>query len=201
MEVNGDTFVIKSGSGSVLLGVIDGLGHGPAAHIAAETARQFVESHFDQSLPAIFLGVDRACRTTRGVVMALARFDFGVNSFSPSSSSKSLPEIKLTFASIGDVEARVFGNPGPVNFMIRRGVLGGGAPNAVATEHSWDSRSILVLHSDGLSSHWQWQDYPGIANLPAILISQQLLLKLAKEDDDATIIVIKAKDGIGSNGK
>jgi hypothetical protein len=73
--VNGDAFVVKPWARSVLAGIIDGLGHGQFAHRAAQTARQYVESHFDQPLDQIFRGTGRACRATRGVVMALARFD------------------------------------------------------------------------------------------------------------------------------
>ncbi len=38
--------------------------------------RHYVESHFEEPLVAIFRGTGRACRGTRGVVMALARFDW-----------------------------------------------------------------------------------------------------------------------------
>ncbi len=57
------------------------------------TARQYVESHYDLPLPAIFRGVGRACRATRGVVMALARFDWDQG--------------RLSFASVGNIEVRV----------------------------------------------------------------------------------------------
>src|SRR6266508_1579635 len=67
MPVNGDAFVIKRWNASALVAVIDGLGHGPYAHRAAQTARQYVETHVDQPLEAIFRGVGRTCRATRGV--------------------------------------------------------------------------------------------------------------------------------------
>src|SRR5262249_22570478 len=72
---NGDTFVFKRWDRFALAGVIDGLGHGPLAQRASQTARQYVEQHFDLPLDKIFLGAGRACHGTRGVVMALARFD------------------------------------------------------------------------------------------------------------------------------
>jgi anti-sigma regulatory factor (Ser/Thr protein kinase)/serine/threonine protein phosphatase PrpC len=195
MEVNGDTFVVKSWGESALVGVIDGLGHGQFAHSAAETARQFVETHCDQPLATIFFGVDRACRATRGVVMALARFDFGLKTSEPSVIGYPQSAIKLSFASIGNVEARIFGNPKPMNFMTRRGVLGGSAPNVVVTEHPWELQSVMVLHSDGLTSHWRWEDFSGFIDLPATLIAQKLVFKLARDEDDATVIVVKAKVG------
>jgi anti-sigma regulatory factor (Ser/Thr protein kinase) len=91
---NGDAFVVKQWAESALVGIIDGLGHGIFAHHAAQAARQYVENHFDQPLDLIFRGVDRACRATRGVVMALARFEWR--------------EDRLAFASVGNIEVRVF---------------------------------------------------------------------------------------------
>ncbi|MBU2547035.1 MAG: anti-sigma regulatory factor, partial [Proteobacteria bacterium] len=47
MTVNGDAFVIKSGEGSTLVAVIDGLGHGQFAHRASQKAAEYVERHFN----------------------------------------------------------------------------------------------------------------------------------------------------------
>ena len=207
MRENGDSFVLKTWDASVLVGVIDGLGHGQFAHRAAETARQYVESHFDQPLDAIFRGTSRACRASRGVVMALARFDWGLEvgdwklEVRDDETRRSLKSnfqsprsnIQLTFASIGNIEARVFGNAAPVNLIVRRGVIGGHAPHVLVTTHHWEPRDLLVLHTDGLSSHWRWEDFPYLAQESATRTAQRLLQRLAKEDDDATVVVVKGK--------
>jgi anti-sigma regulatory factor (Ser/Thr protein kinase) len=177
-EDNGDAFVIKPWAESALVGVIDGLGHGAFAHRAAQAARQYVESHFDQPLDRIFLGTGCACRATRGVVMALARFDWGRG--------------RLAFASVGNIETRVFPHSEPFNFCIRRGVIGLNAPNAVVTEHPWPPDHVLVLHSDGLRPHWSWRDFPGLADQPAPAMAQELLRVLAREYDDATVLVVRS---------
>ncbi|MEI7832285.1 MAG: ATP-binding protein [bacterium] len=175
---NGDAFVVKQWGESALVGVIDGLGHGEFAHQAALVARQYTESHYDLPLANIFLGVDRACHSTRGVVMALARFDWGQG--------------RLTFASVGNIEARVFPDAAPYSFAVRRGVIGlNAAPKAVVTEHLWPLENILVLHSDGLRTHWSWKDFPGVADKSAQLLAQELMQKLAKDEDDATVLVVK----------
>ena len=174
---NGDAFVVKQWAESALVGVIDGLGHGQFAHRAAKAARQYVEGHFDRPLDHIFRGVGRACRATRGVVMALARFDWGRG--------------RLAFASVGNIEVRVFPHSEPFRFAIRRGVIGLNAPNALVTEHPWPPDHVLVLHSDGLRTHWSWKDFPGLAEQPAPAMAQEFLRLLAKEEDDATVIVVR----------
>jgi anti-sigma regulatory factor (Ser/Thr protein kinase) len=175
---NGDAFIIKQWSEIALAGIIDGLGHGQFAHRAAQTARQYVEGHFDQPLDQIFRGVGRACRATRGVVMALARFDWGCD--------------HLSFASVGNIEVRIFPGSAPFRFTIRRGVIGLNAPDAVVTEHSWPLDHMLVLHSDGLSTHWSWKDFHGLADKPSQVLAHEFLRVLSKEDDDATIIVVRS---------
>jgi anti-sigma regulatory factor (Ser/Thr protein kinase) len=180
--VNGDAFVVKQWPGHALVGVIDGLGHGQYANLAAEKARQYVETHADQPLAALFRGTARACLATRGVVMALASF------YTMGSSTG----INFSFASIGNIEVRLLGSPEPAFFNLRRGVVGANVPNVVVTEHTWTQGELLILHSDGLTSHWDPIDYPILFTSPASQAAQELLTHLAKEDDDATIMVIKA---------
>ena len=181
MKVNGDAFVIKRWGMHALVGVIDGVGHGELAHQIAQTTRQYLESHFDQPMAHLFRGVTRVCRGTRGVVMALARFDWA--------------QSKLTFAAIGNVEARVFGSTVPMNLIIRRGIVGVNAPNPVVTEYPWDPCYVMVLHSDGLRTQWRWEDFPDFAEAPAQRIAQRLVMTLARSDDDATAVVVKGTEG------
>jgi anti-sigma regulatory factor (Ser/Thr protein kinase)/serine/threonine protein phosphatase PrpC len=196
--VNGDAFVVRQWGEHALVGVIDGLGHGPLANQAAETARQYVESHAGQPLDALFNGAAKACLATRGVVMALARFDFGA--FPPGGNRlgtdlRGLPEpapaVRFAFASLGNIEVRLLGSPEPANFKIRRGIVGINAPKVTVTEHPWSEDCILILHSDGLTTHWQPEDFPNLARSAAGKAAQALLVSLAKEDDDATVVVVK----------
>lgn len=177
MTLNGDAFTIKRWGHYVLVAVIDGLGHGQYAHRAARTAQDYVNRHYDQSLPELFRGTGRACRATRGVVMALARFNWQQNT--------------LTFATIGNIEARIVESSTPVRFLIRRGIIGSNAPSPTVTEHPWYNHYILILHTDGLSTHWQWEDFPQLAQTSATRIAQELIRKLAKQNDDATVVVVR----------
>jgi anti-sigma regulatory factor (Ser/Thr protein kinase) len=174
---NGDAFVIRHWGASTLAGIIDGLGHGQFAHRAAQTARQYVESHFDQPLDQVFRGTARACRATRGVVMALARFDWGAG--------------RVSVASVGNIEARVFPPSAEMQFPLRRGVIGLNAPGAVVTERPWNVDSILVMHSDGLRSHWGWGEFPRLGSQSASAAAENLLQALARDQDDATVIVVR----------
>ncbi len=180
---NGDALVIKQWEGYALAGVIDGLGHGQFAQRAAQAARNYVEQHFDQPLLNLFRGVERACRATRGVVMALVRFDLRKHTF--------------TLASVGNVEVRLLGTtPGSTqrfNPIIRRGIIGLNAPQPVCFEHPWTSDTLLVLHSDGLRTHWSGDEFAEILREPPSKVAHRLLIALGKLEDDATVVVVRSK--------
>lgn len=178
-EFNGDTFVVKEWNRYALIALIDGLGHGEFAHQAARQAREYVENHYDRPLPVIFWGVGRACRATRGVVMAVALFDWSTR------------PMKLAFGSIGNIEARVFGCPTPMNLVAQRGVIGLNAPQPVIAEYRWNPAYVMVLHSDGLSRKWCWSRFPELTEASAVYTARSLLQILAGNEDDATVIVVR----------
>jgi len=174
---NGDAFVIRECDGRMLVGVIDGLGHGEPAEHAALAAQSYVQSHYDLPLDRLFRGVNSACHGSRGVVMALARFE------SP---------IAMASANLGNIEMRAWTGTQRFEISVQRGFLGAQEDHVRVQQHRWDPDWMLVLHSDGLRSQWQWSDFPGLEHEPPQTVANQLLRTLAKEDDDATVLVVKS---------
>jgi anti-sigma regulatory factor (Ser/Thr protein kinase)/serine/threonine protein phosphatase PrpC len=178
---NGDAFLVKQWGGDALMGVIDGLGHGQFAQRAAQTARYYIEQHYDLPLLDLFRGAGRACRATRGVVMALARFEGQARE-------------RIEIASLGDIGVRVVGGAAPINVLARRGVVGLGATSPLVTVRPWTPASILIMHSDGVGSHWRWEDFRDLAREPARRIARRLLSALGSGDDDATVLVVRSAE-------
>lgn len=171
---NGDTFLIKRWNDHALVGVIDGLGHGREANRAAVAARTYVEDHFDQPLEALFSGADRACRGTRGVVMALARFDWRAET------------VDLT--GIGNIGCKLDGPE--TGIVTRRGVVGGAAPDPVIRTLDWDPSYRMALHSDGISTRWDWQELDEHRTERASIQARTILNRFGKPDDDTTVLVV-----------
>jgi len=174
-EANGDAFITKTWNDKTLVGVIDGLGHGSRAHKAATTARTYVESHAERPLASIFRGTDRACKGSRGVVMALAKFDWLENT--------------LTFANIGNINVKVSG-PEWTGLIVRRGVIGGNNPGPSVVTREWDPGYTIVMHSDGISTRWDWNEIRDGGDEPAGVIANRLLKQYGKSNDDATALVV-----------
>jgi anti-sigma regulatory factor (Ser/Thr protein kinase) len=174
--VNGDAFVIRECDGRLLAGVIDGLGHGEPAQVAALAAQSYVQSNFDRPLDQLFWGVSSACRGTRGVVMALVRFD--------SASA-------MSSANLGNIETRTWTGGERFEITVQRGFLGAQEDHVHVQQHRWHPDWMLVLHSDGLRGQWQWNDFPGLERASPQAVANQLFKTLAKENDDATVMAVK----------
>jgi anti-sigma regulatory factor (Ser/Thr protein kinase)/serine/threonine protein phosphatase PrpC len=179
-DANGDAYVIHERDGKLLVGLIDGLGHGEAAQNAALAAQRYVQTHYDQPLDRIFAGAGRACSATRGVVMALARFESAT---------------KLRFATFGNVEARALSPVSKLRFAVQRGVLCRSDPKVEVQEIPWPDGGLLVLHTDGLRQHWNWHDFVGIERDEPHRAARRLIHELADGDDDATVVVVRSRAG------
>jgi anti-sigma regulatory factor (Ser/Thr protein kinase)/serine/threonine protein phosphatase PrpC len=175
---NGDAFVVKEWKDNLLVGLIDGLGHGEPAQMAALAAQNYVQTHYDLPLDKIFCGTNRACRATRGVVMALARF---------------LSRTRMSFASVGNVEARASCGRQRIPFAVQRGILGAQEIHVCVQEFTWNSEGVLILHTDGLQTRWQWNDFAGLEREPAQVMASKLMRKLADDNDDATVLIVKSQ--------
>jgi serine/threonine protein phosphatase PrpC len=100
---------------------------------------------------------------------------------------------KLFFTGIGNIEAMILGEIEPIRLISRRGVVGVNAPHPHIIEQAWEAKNIAILHSDGLISRWHWEDFSHLVDKPAQVIAQNLLNALAREDDDATVVIIRGK--------
>src|SRR6185295_6176572 len=89
--VCGDLHLLKPIRDGVLAAVVDGLGHGNEAAIAAKTAVTVLERHADEPLTALVKRCHEALTKTRGVVMTVAT----LRSF----------ENQLAWLGVGNVEA------------------------------------------------------------------------------------------------
>ena len=173
---NGDAYIVKEWNESLLVGVIDGLGHGEPAQKAAIAAQRYVIDHFDRPLESICEGVNRACRATRGVVMALARFT------TPS---------ELEFVNHGNIEMRAWSGDERRHFIARRGIFGAEPQEVKVQRHDWHAGWILALHSDGVDPRWTWEYVTDLHTTLAQPLATHLLRRFDKDEDDATVVVVK----------
>lgn len=140
-EVSGDAWSwVRSGDRVTLL-LADGLGHGAEAARASDAAVEELR-HCARLPPAELLQrLHTALSGTRGAAVAAAQLDTWTG--------------RLRFAGIGNVTARLRDGGRWRTLLSRPGIVGAHRPRTVREDETvWTGESLLILHTDGLSSRW-----------------------------------------------
>jgi serine phosphatase RsbU (regulator of sigma subunit) len=180
---SGDLHVVETFEDGALLGVVDGLGHGPEAAVAARRAVAVLEARAEGPLPARFESCHDALRRTRGVVMSLASID--------------APAARMTWAGIGNIDGTLVRanpgeRPGSESLMLFGGVLGHQLPKVRPSELDIEPGDLLVLATDGISSGFRSALDPSV---PPQEIADRVLAAHAKGTDDALVLVARLLPG------
>lgn len=176
-EVCGDGWSVKQTAACTLLMVADGLGHGILASEAArEAERIFALSRTDSPTP-ILQDSHGSLKKTRGAAMAIA--------------SLNLERQILTFAGVGNIGASIVA-PGVSRGMpSHNGTVGHHLHKLQEFSFPWNSQSMLIMHSDGLSARWDLSAYPGIWTKHPAIVAGLLYRDFSRERDDVTVLVAK----------
>ncbi|BBK42592.1 TorS-related protein [Allostella vacuolata] len=174
--VSGDAWAIRCDGPRVCCVVADGLGHGPqAADAAAMALARFLDAPICEPaamLERIHLGM----RSTRGGAVAVACIDPGRHS--------------VSFCGVGNV-AGALAARGLRRMVSMNGTAGGIASRIRAFEYPFEPPCVAILHSDGLSSQWTIDAYPGLLARDPAVIAGVVFRDHERGRDDATILVIK----------
>ncbi|MEY9214346.1 SpoIIE family protein phosphatase [Thermobifida halotolerans] len=181
--LSGDAWTCWASRDVLNVVVVDGLGHGPDAAEASDAAvRRF---HENPDLPPDLLlrELDAALRRTRGAAAAVVRIDTRAG--------------RLHHAGIGNVTARLRTGDRWHHLLSRPGIVGVHRPSRIQVEHHpWDADSLLVIHSDGLPSRWEYRGDGDLARRDPATIAAVLLRDAGSPAsltrDDTTVVAVTA---------
>lgn len=174
-EVCGDGWGIAWNGVDCAVMLVDGLGHGGPAHVAAQAAtRAFFDTRASDPAQAID-SLHGAMSGTRGGAVAIASYDGTQHA--------------LRFAGIGNVSAALHAGEGSRGLASHPGIVGVQFRRARAFDFAQAGGKLLILHSDGLFTRWNLRDYPGLANRHPAVIAAVLLRDFDRGRDDATVVV------------
>jgi len=176
----GDDWALVSGSGRHALMIVDGLGHGPDAAAAARTATG-VFARSRGSAAELLGALHDALKSTRGAAAAVAVAQPGRG--------------VLDYAGIGNVAAAIRGEGRVRHLVSHNGILGHGAPRMHELSYPFPADALLVMHSDGLATHWDLGKYPGLEAKHPALIAGVLWRDHARGRDDVTVAVMRNATG------
>lgn len=175
---SGDQFLVAPRPQGALVAVVDGLGHGEEACLAAKLAVATLARHADESLIPLIQRCHEELRRTRGAVLTVASFDAITGS--------------MTWVGIGNVEAMLLraGTPGakPVSILLRGGIVGDRLPNLAPATLPVYPGDFLLLATDGIGSAF-------LHDLRRAEQPQQLVTQIfhahARDTDDALVLGVQ----------
>lgn len=174
----GDSWRLATNRGQLTaLMVIDGLGHGPCAAQAAHAAAgSFASQPFENPARQIERA-HQALGGTRGAAVACAAWN-------------STPSLK--YAGIGNICGRLVGEAGNHGLVSHSGTVGFQVRRVQEFDYPFASGALLIMHSDGLGTRWDLDDYAGLRYRHPAIIAATLYRDHARARDDATVIVTTA---------
>jgi anti-sigma regulatory factor (Ser/Thr protein kinase) len=171
----GDTWRVASRGTTITLMVADGLGHGPLAATAAQTAaRAFAERPADDPVTSMET-IHRVLNGGRGAAAACARLR--------------PQDLKIDYAGVGNIHGAVVTTERARGMVSHNGTLGVKLLRKQQFEYDWPDGALVVMHSDGLTARWSLDVYPGIHLRHPGVIAGLLYRDCVRRRDDATVLV------------
>jgi hypothetical protein len=176
---SGDLHVVEGYDAGVLLAVIDGLGHGSEAALAARSCAAALLAHAADPLTALVVRCHERLQTTRGAVLGAVKVERGC----------------LMWIGIGNVEAMVVrSEPGilqPPRMHLRPqdGIVGHLMPKHLQVQSiPVECGDVLILTTDGIRPDFQLAPLPG--DRPRE-IANRILSWYGTGRDDALVLVAR----------
>lgn len=176
-QLCGDGWAIHASATGLDVVVSDGLGHGPIAAAATDLALQSFAQRIDLNPGAMLEFIHGALRSTRGAAVLTARLDNSRNS--------------LTCAGVGNIAGYVIATSKPKGIVSMNGIVGHQIQKVKEFSYDCGPNDLVILHSDGLTTHWKLDDFPGLATRSASVIAAMMYKHFQRGRDDATVVVIR----------
>jgi anti-sigma regulatory factor (Ser/Thr protein kinase) len=171
----GDAWAARTGPSGTTVVLVDGLGHGPLAAAAAAAAMEIFQAH-PAAAPADLMALMHAgMRSTRGAAAAVA--------------STSAAGDSVRYTGVGNLSAVLARPQDSRSLMSHNGTVGLHARKIQELSYPWPAEAVLVMHSDGLQTHWRLDQYPGLAQRDAALIAGVLYRDFTRGRDDVSVVV------------
>jgi anti-sigma regulatory factor (Ser/Thr protein kinase) len=171
----GDAWDANFTAGRSIYIVADGLGHGPsAAEAAQEALRVFREA---PHLPParILADVHLALAKTRGAAVSIAEI--------------LTDKCVVNYAGVGNISSAIYDTGKTRSMVSMNGTMGHTTGKIQQFSYPWRSTSTLIMHSDGLATRWNLEQYPGLSSRHPALIAGVLYRDFCRKRDDVTILV------------
>ena len=157
--------------------VADGLGHGPDAAAASGAATRALDENAHLEPAAIMTALHQALSVTRGAAAAIVVLHSGREAG--------------TFCGVGNIASMASVDGKPRHLVSFNGIVGHKMHKVREFDFPFPAHALLVMHSDGVDTHWKLENYPGLESRHPSLVAAVLYRDHARGLDDATIVGIR----------
>ena len=178
----GDGWAVTTHGTVTSLLLVDGLGHGAGAADAAGLAIEIFRAHAALP-PADCLAVlHQGLRATRGAAAAIAQFEPAA---APGAG-------QVRFAGIGNIAARIVTPPdGTRSLVSHNGIVGLHSVRSHEFTYPFPPGATLVMHSDGVTSHWKPEAYAGLLRRDPAIVAGLIHRDFSRGKDDTSVVVCR----------
>ena len=100
---------------------------------------------------------------------------------------------KVEFVGVGNIAATVLDDEGTRRAVSHNGIVGHEMRKVQMFTYPWRPAAILLMHSDGIGTGWNVDQYPGLRAQPSEVIAAVIYRDFCRGSDDATIVVAKGR--------
>lgn len=179
--VSGDDWAVEEWRDQLSILMADGLGHGISAHEAARAATDAFRAHPQYEPANVLDAAHGALARTRGAAVAVAKVIASGE--------------RGSFAGVGNIVCRVEASTANRHLVSHNGTVGHTMRKVQEFAFPWPRGALLVLHSDGLGTHWDFSTYPGLTSRHPSLIAAVLYRDYDRGRDDVSVVVIRNRGG------
>jgi serine/threonine protein phosphatase PrpC len=166
--------VRSNGRYGVIL-LADGLGHGPGAAEASREAVATLARARELAPVTLLENVHAGLRSTRGAAVAIAHIDTASG--------------QVRFSGAGNVSAILVNAANTQHMISHNGTVGHNIRKFQEFVYPWGEKTVLVMHSDGITTSWRLDEYPGLINRDPSLIAAVLYRDASRGRDDVCVVV------------
>jgi hypothetical protein len=99
-------------------------------------------------------------------------------------------ERQIHYAGVGNISAvirnRITG--ARTSMVSQNGTVGYTVRKVHTYQYAWNEDSLLLMHSDGLTTHWDLERYPGLLQMHPSVIAGVLYRDYRRGRDDVTVL-------------
>jgi hypothetical protein len=173
-EVCGDGWAVEQNGPRCLALVADGLGHGRLAAEASRAAVRIFRANAALGTTEILGAIHAALRGTRGAAVAVAEVR--------------LDQQQVRFAGVGNIAGAVIADATGRSMISGNGTAGHEVRKIQEFTYPFPPGALLVVHSDGLTTHWRLEQYAGLETRHPALVAGVLYRDFKRPRDDVTVL-------------